>query len=119
MGIATDTVRNICQTVENTTIGIPEEHHKSNAKNSQNLQRVERLSLDHHLISLTGSHNDGKQSAQGHTHLENPPERTLFADKRLIGQKLVGLEDDIVNLFLEQLNANTIDEAFRTFCSKK
>ena len=123
MGIGTDTVRDIGQHIQHTTvediavrdhaahtghgIAIPAHHHGGDTQRPENLQDVERLTLDHHLIGHTGSHNQGEQGTKTHADLHDHPERTVVTDKGGIGQELVGGEDDIINLLLKKLYADT------------
>ena len=67
MGIGTYAVGNEGQRIQDTSFiiggrGIPEAHHQGNAQD---------------LVGHGTCYDNGKQSTQCHTHLENPPEGTL------------------------------------------
>ena len=61
--------------------------------------------LDHHLIGHVRTDDDGEESGQSHRHLENPPKRPLTSRECGIGQKLVGSEYHVINLFFKEVNA--------------
>ena len=109
-----DGIRHVCQHVEDSGAGgaargaaIPEEHHGSNAEDLEDLQRVKGLALDHHLIRHACGHDDGKQRPKGHAELHDIPEGA--AGVRTAGnKKLIGPEDNLVDLFLEKAHAKDL-----------
>ena len=82
MGIGTYAVGNEGQRIQDTSFiiggrGIPEAHHQGNAQDLHDFYHIDRFTLDQHLVGHGTCYDNGKQSTQCHTHLENPPEGTL------------------------------------------
>lgn len=114
--VRADTVRYVGEEVQNapvaaaarhTGIGrrIPPAQHERHGQRPEELHHVQRLVLDHHLVRHARRHYDGEQRGQRHTHLQDPPKGPLRTGKGGVRQKLVGLENHIVDLLFQEVDA--------------
>ena len=84
--------------------GIPPAEDDAHGQRPEELHHVERLVLDHHLVGHARRHDDREERGEGHAHLEDPPERALRPGEGRVREELVRLEDDLVDLFLQQVH---------------
>lgn len=116
VSVRPDAVRDVGQEVQEAPVaaaachacvcrGIPPAQHKRHSQRSEQFHYVQRLVLDHHLVGHARRHDDGEQGGECHAHLQDPPERALCTGKRGVGQKLVGLKDDIIYFLFQKVYA--------------
>ena len=119
VGIAADGIGDIAQEVKEAPtataavhagIGrwVPPGHHQGDGPRLEEFHDIQRLVLDHHLVCHTCRHNDRKQGGEGHSHLDQPPERPVCARKGSVTEELVGLENDIINLLFKDVDAEVL-----------
>ena len=116
MRIGANTVWNVAEEIEEApaaaTVGnagvcrwVPPAKDDTDDKRLEQFHNVQRLMFHHHLISHSSSYNDREECGECHTHLQYPPETSLRACKGSVTKELIGLENHIINLFFENIDA--------------
>ena len=103
---AADTVGDDGKAVENAAGGVPCGHDDGDADDLQDLQGVEGLALIHHPVGDARTVDDGEDGGEDKACLQDQAEGTAAGGKCWITKEVVGVEEHLVDLLLEEIGTN-------------